>query len=259
MNVYHKGERIYFNDESVSKLGYTNYNKGIWNIIKDQKFTIKYKTLKDDKKEPKYIWCSKLQKTLHQIVIDYYYGEDIRKEMYKNKFIIEHHDNNGFNCCIENLSFLSGDRNKSKAFGFDKDRERMMDRVAINIFKDFETKRYQVTLFFNKDFAFKWNDRMHNIASMHLLYEDSYKLVLNDCTNILDLIEEKGQANINKLNCIKFEFDECLKVIVTEEEKDAPIIIRDGVLYLNLNCPYQRVTSKAPKRDLYKFDLMDKK
>ncbi|MDB2153809.1 hypothetical protein [Clostridium butyricum] len=258
MKVYHEGERIYFNDESVSKLGYTNYNEDLWNNIKDLKFTVKYKTVKDDKKEAQYIYCPKLKKTLHQIVIDFYYGEEVRKEMYKNKFIIEHHDNDGFNCCIENLSFLSGDRNKSKAFGFDKDRERMMDKVSINIFKDFITMRYQVTLFFNKAFAFKMNDKWYGIASMHLLYEDSYRVVLNDCMNILDLIEETGQANINKLNCLKFQFEEYIKVNVTEEEKEAPIIIRDGIQYLNLNCPNQRVVSIPPKKDLYNFDLIDK-
>lgn len=250
MRVYWEGEKIYFCDEAVNKLGSTNFNECLWENIKDLKFTVKFKNIKSGK-EPQYIYCSKLKKTLHQIVMDFYYGEDIRKEMYKNGFIIEHHDNDGFNCCIENLSFFPNDKNKSKAFGYDKDRIRMMNRIAMNIFKDFKTQKYQITVAFNEHFALFVQDKLINLATIYLVYEDNYKIVINDATSILDLIEANNKFELQKLNCENWDYNECKMVYISEEEKDSPIILRDGNYYMNMNCPHQRITRASAKEELY--------
>lgn len=243
MRVYCEGERIYFSDKVATRLGMTNFNNELWEKIRDLNFRVDYKG--------KYIYCSKLKKTLHQIVMDFYYGESVRKEMYKNKFIIEHHDNDGFNCCVENLSFYPDDKNKSKAFGYDKDRVKMMDIVAMNIFKDFNTQKYQITLAFNKPFLFKWEDKCIELASLYLVYSNDYRIVINDATNILDLIDSNRRVNLAKLNFEKFDYRGIEHVYLTEEEKKSPLIFRDGQVYMNMNCPYQRIVSTPPKKELY--------
>lgn len=43
-----------------------------------------------------------IKKYLHQIVFDYYFREDFRKKVYDLGYIIEHLDNDGFNCDISN-------------------------------------------------------------------------------------------------------------------------------------------------------------
>ena len=252
VRVYCEGKRIYFCDESANKLGYTNFSKELWEIIKDKKFSIKYKTLSDGSKEAQYINCSSLKKTLHQIVIDFYYGQEIRKRMYSNDFIIEHHDNDGFNCLIENLSFLSKKRNTSKGLVYDIERVRLLDMVAINIFKNFETRQYQITLAFNRPFYLIHNGEEIGLASMYFVYDDNYKIVLNDATNILDLLEAYGKLDLSKLNFDNWTYEKFIEVQVSEEEKLAPIIIRDGVYYLNMNCQHQRIERVNAKDELYK-------
>lgn len=244
MEVYCEGDRIYFLDKAGTRLGVTNFNKELWENIKDLNFRA---TSKD-----KYIYCSKFKKTLHQIVMDFYYGENVRKEMYKNRFIIEHHDNDGFNCCVENLSFYPNDKNKSKAFGYDKDRVKMMDIVAMNIFKDFNTQKYQITLAFNKPFLLKWEDKFIEITSLYLVYSNDYRIVINDATNILDLIDSNKRFELSKLNFEKYDYREMNYTYLTEEEKGAPLIFRDGQTYMNMNCPHQRIISTPPKEELYK-------
>lgn len=240
---------IYFSDKSVKKLGYTNSNEELWNIIKDKKFYIK----KDNNGIPKYIQCSSLNKSLHQIVIDFYYGEDIRKEMYNKKFIIEHHDNNGFNCSIENLSFLSKKRNTSKGLVYDIERVNSLDNVAINIFKDFETQNYQITLGFNTLYNLvTGNGEEISLASMFLVYDDNFKIVINDATNILDLLESNGELDINKLNFKNWTYDECTFLYLSEEERYSTIIIRDGKPYFNMDSPYGIIERIPPRDELYK-------
>ncbi|WP_107602652.1 hypothetical protein [Clostridioides difficile] len=252
MRIYYERDRIYFSDESVNKLGYTNFDIELWNILKDRKFSVKYKTLKNGSKEAQYITCSSLKKTLHQIVIDFYYGENVRKEMYSNNFIIEHHDNDGFNCLIENLSFFNKQRNTSKGFGYDIDRVRLLDTVAVNIFKDFKTKKYQITLGFNKPFYLRVNENNVSLASMYFVYDDNYKIVINDATNILDLLESYSKLEISKLNFKDWSYEETINISISDEEKNSPFIIRDGVFYLNMDCPGQRIDKISPNHELYK-------
>jgi len=249
LEIYHERDMIYFWDESINKLGYTNFNEGLWNIIKDKKFSIK----KDKNGIPKYIMCNSLNKSLHQIVIDFYYNEGIRKKMYDKKFIIEHHDNNGFNCLIQNLSFLSKKRNTSKGFGYDIERVDFLDNVAINIFKDFETQNYQITLAFNTPYNLVTNDgKTIILATMYLVYDNNFKIVINDATNILDLLESYGRFDINKLNFNNWTYEPCIDLYLTKEERYSPIINIDGKLYLNMDSPYGRIEKIHPKDELYK-------
>lgn len=248
MKFYHEGDMIYFSDESINKLGYTNFNQELWNTIKNKKFSIQFKKSHDNK-EPKYIYCNSLKKSLHQIVIDFYYGEDKRKEMYKKGFIIEHHDNNGFNCLIENLSFLNKKRNTSKAFGFDISRIDFLDNVAINIFKDFKTQNYQITLGFNNPYNLIIDNNEISLAAMYLFYDDNFNIVINDATNILDNFEAYGELCLNKLNFKKYKFKKSIKLFLPEEERNNPIIIKDGKIYFNMDSPYGKIETITPLGD----------
>lgn len=253
MEIYHERDMIYFYDKSIDKLGYTNFNEELWNIIKDRKFSVKYKTLKDNTREAKYIMCNSLKKLLHQIVIDFYYGEDIRKEMYNKEFIIEHHDNDGFNCTIENLSFLSKKRNTSKGFGYDVERVDFLDNVAINIFRDFETQNYQITLAFNTPCNLVTDDgKTISLATMYLVYDNNFKIVINDATNILDLLKSYGKLDINKLNFNNWLYEPCTHLYLSKEERYSPIINRNGKLYFNMDSPHGIIKKISPKDELYK-------
>jgi len=55
-----------------------------------------------------------------------WYEEEFYEAMKANDYVVDHMDNNGYNCCIENLCFLTSDENKAKGMAVDKlSREKM--------------------------------------------------------------------------------------------------------------------------------------
>ncbi|HSH24483.1 MAG TPA: hypothetical protein VLA13_02965 [Massilibacterium sp.] len=102
LNVYN--DKISINIKGTNKLAFVNYTEELLEIIKKARFRIP----RSDKAaaDYKYPYSNEYKKTLHQIVIDYYFGEEVRKKFYESNYIIEHLDNDGFNCDISNLFFL---------------------------------------------------------------------------------------------------------------------------------------------------------
>ena len=101
LNVYN--DKISINIKGTNKLAFVNYTEELLEIIKKARFRIP----RSDKAaaDYKYPYSNEYKKTLHQIVIDYYFGEEVRKKFYESNYIIEHLDNDGFNCDISNLFF----------------------------------------------------------------------------------------------------------------------------------------------------------
>lgn len=62
--------------------------------------------------------------------------------------VINHMDNDGHNCCIDNLCFLIADENKAKGMTLDK-MSADKSHIALSMFKDFETQLFQMTIVFN--------------------------------------------------------------------------------------------------------------
>lgn len=164
-----------------------------------------------------YVYSNKIKKYLHQYIMEKWYGEDTVKDLYSKGWIIEHMDNNGFNCQIENLGFLSKDRNTSKAFGYDKERRNNMG-IGINVFKDFSTNCYQITVAFSttviiNDTVIIIDDGLSNkgeqLNGIRLLYDSNKKYisVISDADKILIDFKEYGKVNLDKL-----EFDDYEKI-----------------------------------------------
>lgn len=82
----------------IIKIGITDYTDEIWKLVQSSKWNIT--------KNPNYIFSNKYKKYLHQIIMAYWYELDCCKKMNENNFVIDHIDNDGFNCVSENLVFL---------------------------------------------------------------------------------------------------------------------------------------------------------
>jgi hypothetical protein len=65
---------------------------------------------------------SKKYGSLHKHVMALKYGEHVIREEYDNNFVIDHINNNGFNCMYTNLDIVS--RNLNTAGGLTYDQER---------------------------------------------------------------------------------------------------------------------------------------
>lgn len=86
---------------------------------------------------------------LHRYIVGKWYGNETLKNMTKENFIVDHLNNNGYDCTIENLTFLPSDENKAKGYTLDKYREKNLLYAALNITKDFSTNLFQISINFN--------------------------------------------------------------------------------------------------------------
>ena len=133
-----------------------------------------------------YLYSSKLECYLHVYVMRKWYGEEFYEIMKANDYVVDHMDNNGYNCCIENLCFLASDENKAKGMTVDK-LSKEKSHIALSLFKDFSTKLIQMTVFFNYPAVAKISnlDSPAVIDLAYLLYDCEYEMVINDARMIL--------------------------------------------------------------------------
>ena len=149
-----------------------------------------------------YLSNQKLGGYLHRYIMKKWYGEDRVREMKAEGFVVDHMDNDGYNCCINNLCFLHKDENTAKGLTFDKE-NRNKTHIALSLYKDFETQLIQITIVFNypaKAVAYNLNTpAVFELA--YLLYDKDYKIVLNDAKSILCEYKKNYSFEPEKLRC----------------------------------------------------------
>ena len=106
---------------------------------------------------------------LHRYIMGKWYGQDVLDEMTKAGFVVDHMDNNGFECRIENLYFLAKNENTAKGLTLDIQIEEMRPRIALSIYRDFSTGLFQITMFFNVSVSLCKGDEMTHISAIRLL------------------------------------------------------------------------------------------
>ncbi len=137
-------------------------------------------------KKGDYLYSNQLRVYLHIYIMKKWYGAECYERMKSEDYVVDHMDNNGYNCCINNLSFLTSYENKAKGMTVDKlSKEKAY--LALSLYEDFSTQLYQMTLFFN----YPAIARISNLKSpavielAYLLYDREYELVLNDARKVL--------------------------------------------------------------------------
>lgn len=199
MEVIKDNDRIIFRDIAEGILGQTEYVEGLWQIVSQVTWSIKRKS----NGTPQYLYSWKLRKTLHQVVIDFYFGEDVRRQAYSQNMIIEHLNNNGFDCRISNLYFLLDVKNTYKGNYYDKFRKQSIPIAAMNIYHNILNKTFQVIILFNECFA---DSEGNCISSLKMLYSKEYAIVLQDAESMLEEIVNKKHFNIKEFK-EKYRFD----------------------------------------------------
>lgn len=133
-----------------------------------------------------YLYSQQLKCYLHIYIMKKWYGEDFYESMKADDYVVDHMDNNGYNCCIENLCFLTSDENKAKGMTVDK-MSKEKTHIALSLFKDFDTKHIQMTVFFNYPAIAKISNLNDPavIDLAYLLYDCEYEMVINDARKIL--------------------------------------------------------------------------
>lgn len=186
-----------------------------------------------------------------------WYGKKTVDQMRDNKFIIEHLDNEPHNCSIENLAFAHEDLNKTKAFSFDKTRPKLLSKVAINIFKNFSTQEFEITLGFNDNYilTLEEDDKTKKIPlnALYLKYFNDFETMLMNANFIANSIKKEVSLNINALDCYDYQYDAANFLIAPQEKPLPSFINQNGQWLLVLNENTQLVVIGPSWKKSYNF------
>lgn len=171
---------------------------------------------------------------LHRYIMAKWYSEDMLSHMSEQGWIVDHMNNNGYDCRISNLEFLSTHHNVAKGQTVDVSVEKMRQHLAMTLCKDFSTGYYQIHLGCNdRIFLLDPNTGQSRLlAKLKFLYDCDYRIVINDARDILLNYELYGRVNISKLHFIDWKAEFFENIVLTEEEKGRSIIERNGEYYL---------------------------
>lgn len=223
---------IHISREGWPFIGLTTYREDYYEELSSKTWSLKKPN--SDTEDKGYLYNGTL-KYLHRYIAGKWYGEDVLKDMTEKGYVVDHMDNNHVDCRISNLEFLKKAYNTAKGQAFDVDSKAMGHRIAVNLFKDFSTGYYQITIGCNDDIVGKTADgEKYHIGAIRLLYDCDYSIVINDAENILRLYETEGRIDVNKTNACDIEITKAVEIQLTEEEKNSAVVIRDGVPYLIL-------------------------
>lgn len=235
--ITHENDKIYlrFTTQEFYKVGITDYTDDLWQMI----ITRKWRTDKS------YILSGK--KSLHRLVMEYWYGETHCEQKIKSGSVIDHIDNDGFNCTYENLEFL--DRIKNwiyKGQYYDRKRSEKTSIAAVNIFKNKNGDRFQITIGFNIPY---YDSRGQAISKAFLAYHTlDYDLVLSDAVQLVESIE-KGQIHIKHLRCNHLRWEYQTFVVSEAPLKPGNVININGEWFM-IQGEGVRIEKVAPDKAL---------
>ncbi|MDA1531019.1 hypothetical protein [Bacillus cereus group sp. TH260-2LC] len=210
LQLSYDNEQIQFFNKEYGIVGFTDYTPTIWKDLSKVNWYVDEKMFVDHKKT--YIYTGSghfgARRDLHQIVMKLWYGDEAIETAYAKKYIIEHHNNNAFDCKIQNLSFASNDLNLTKAHSFDKNQPKLIRKAALNFYKDFKTQKYQITIICTDDFMIIQDGKAIQIERCYLTYEDNFRVVYTDANRIVDELLEVGNINFKLLSFKEFSYKE---------------------------------------------------
>lgn len=218
---------------------FTTYREDYWDELSKQTWRL------DNKGYP---ICSKLG-ALHRYIMGKWYGEEALAEFTNKGYVVDHLDNQHNNCRISNLEFLKKDFNTSKGQWLDKQVKELELHFALAIYKDFKTGCFQITIGMNDSICRKDNDgNEHHVASVKFLYTKDYPIVIKDAEMmLLDL--ERQEFKASKYNACAIRIYDSIVLDLKDDEKEAPMVIRNGVPLMVIGTGKAWISKVAPDRD----------
>lgn len=242
LKATHDDNKIIFLSEDHTIYGFTDYTEESWALIGGLNWYVSDKDLEEGKRT--YIYTgsapfSKRYRKLYEVVMCYWYGKNTVDKMRDRRFIIEHLDNNPHNCSVENLAFAHEELNKTKAFSYDKTRPELVAKVAMNIYKNFETHEFEINLAFNQLYTLTLDENNTNktipLNALFLQYPDDFEIVLHNANFIETSLKRELSLNIDGLNCYSYQY-EAAKFLTAVPGKTLPSLVKhNGNWYLVLN------------------------
>lgn len=171
---------------------------------------------------------------LHRYIMGKWYGDEMLTTMTQSGWVVDHMNNNSFDCRISNLEFLPTRHNVAKGQTVDVEAAEMRHHLALTLCKDFSTGYYQMHLGCNDQIILLDSNAgpSRPLAKLKFLYNCDYRIVINDARDILLNYELSNKVNIGKLHFIDWKAEFFEDIVLTEEENGRSIIERDGKYYL---------------------------
>ncbi len=234
------GDEIYINhpDPNCRVIRTTFTSDLLSQLLTVKSWSIQYKVKKSkingqqvEEKKPQYLKAG--AKYFHRLVMEYLLTPDAVKDAYSKGMIIEHLNNDGFDCCFSNLQFLLKRRNIAKALTFDNDQPKAIKNAAINMFYNYEKGNYQITMVFN---VFMQNSRTGEyLQSIKLLYRtNDYWVVVQDAERLANKLASDQPVVLaellTNLRCAEIRCNTQPQIELTEEEQQLPAgsVVRRG-------------------------------
>lgn len=221
LQLSHNEKDIQFLNREHNIIGFTTYTKKIWNKLSKVNWYVDEKALNNGKKTYIYTNSSVFgkRKALHQVVMEHWYGTEAIENAYEKKFIVEHHDNNAFNCRISNLSFASNHLNLAKAHTFDINQPLLTPSVSVRFYKDFTSQQYQIAIAFTELYYLIIDGETKAIERLYLLYDDNFRLVYTDADRLVVELLENKKIDFKLLDYKNFSYDEAIFYLPKNGEK----------------------------------------
>ena len=213
------GDTVYISHKGWTSLAFATYREDYYQELTSYTWSI----------NNGYPYNRTLGGGLHRYMMAKWYGDDVLKDMTQHGYVVDHMNNNHMDCQICNLEFLKANRNTAKGQYLDKE-NRLQQGIALSIFKDFTTRLYQITIGFNDNIMYKGK----YVNSLKLLYDCDYSIVILDAEKIITLYDNEHKIDLSYLSFCDYIIDYSLDFELMEEEKNQPIIIREGEAYLVL-------------------------
>ena len=216
------GKDAHLNRETWGKIAFTTFREDYYAELTSVTWT----------KNNNYLRNKKLG-LLHRYIMGKWYGEDVLADFTGKGYVVDHMNNDGLDCRISNLEFLKKNHNTAKGQAFDIDAKDLRYRIAVNIFKDFTTNCYQISIGCNDPIIGKdSNGDTFFINKINLLYDCDYSIVINDAENILLQYDTAGVISVNKTHACDHRITKAPNLEMTDEEKKGAIVVRDGTPYI---------------------------
>lgn len=170
---------------------------------------------------------------LHRYIMEKWYGAEMLSEMTSQGWVVDHLNNDGFDCRISNLEFLPTRHNIAKGQTVDVEADAMRQHIALSMFKDFSTGLYQIHVDCNDPISLynATTGELRPLAKLKLLYNCDYRIVINDARDILLNYDLYKNFKLQSLHCTDWKAEFFEMIVPKEEEIGRPFIERDGKLY----------------------------
>lgn len=245
--VTYDNEKITISRPCFKCVAFATYTEELYEKISSVTWTVKRS---DTDKE--YLKSTKFG-LLHQLVIEHFYGKEVLSEAYVNDYVIDHLDNNRYECTYENLALIPKKENSAKGLTYDIERKEVIRKFSINITRDMATKEFQISVIFNQPYNLisKLDNGVIPLHVLYFRYGSDYKTAFIDARGILHDLNSIGIIDFANLRYTAWDYRKAEMVYAQPEEIKTGIVVKDGQIYFVQGSPNILCIKVAHNKELH--------